>query len=79
MGDAVDSLGLGDVELTYQLCEGGERVVLVHASAFVSWYDPLAEQLMDYSTLRYRRDFENRTLGDTGPLQSPKMLQSASG
>lgn len=55
MGDAVDSLGLGDVELTYQLCEGGERVVLVHASAFVSWYDPLAEQLMEYSTLRYRR------------------------
>ncbi|MFE5704492.1 alpha/beta fold hydrolase [Rhodococcus koreensis] len=51
----MDSLRLGDVELTYQLCEGGERVVLVHASAFVSWYDPLAEQLMEFSTLRYRR------------------------
>ncbi|BAH48790.1 alpha/beta fold hydrolase [Rhodococcus opacus] len=46
---------LGDVELTYQLRERGERVVLVHASAFASWYDPLIEQLTAYSTLRYRR------------------------
>ncbi|MEN0138118.1 MAG: alpha/beta hydrolase [Rhodococcus sp. (in: high G+C Gram-positive bacteria)] len=51
----MDTLGVGDVELTYQLCERGERVVLVHASAFVSWYDPLIEQLTAYSTLRYRR------------------------
>ncbi|MFC9841339.1 alpha/beta fold hydrolase [Rhodococcus sp. NPDC127530] len=51
----MDSLRLGDVELAYQLREGGERVVLVHASAFVSWYDPLVEQLTQYSILRYRR------------------------
>ncbi|MFC9763375.1 alpha/beta fold hydrolase [Rhodococcus jostii] len=51
----MDSVRFGDVELSYQLREGGERVVLVHPSAFVSWYDPLVEQLMEYSTLRYRR------------------------
>ena len=42
-------------ELTYELVERGERVVLLHASAFVSWYGPLVEQLPDLSTLRYRR------------------------
>ena len=30
-------------------------MVLVHASAFVSWYDPLVEHLTSCSTLSYRR------------------------
>jgi pimeloyl-ACP methyl ester carboxylesterase len=51
----MDHLELDGVNLTYWLREGGERVVLVHASAFVSWYDPLVEQLTEFSTLRYRR------------------------
>ena len=57
-GWCVDRFEFDDVELTYQLDERGERgerVVLVHASAFVSWYVPLVEQLTELSTLRYRR------------------------
>ncbi|GAF44146.1 alpha/beta fold hydrolase [Rhodococcus wratislaviensis] len=64
----MDSLWLGDVELTYQLRERGERVVLVHASAFVSWYDPLVEQLTGYSTLRYRRRLPESGSGGYRPL-----------
>jgi pimeloyl-ACP methyl ester carboxylesterase len=54
----MDRLAFNDVELTYELGEGGDRgdrVVLVHASPFVSWYGPLVEQLTEFSTLRYRR------------------------
>lgn len=51
----MDSARFGDVELTYQLREGGERVVLVHASAFVSWYDPRSSR----SSLRWRRPSES--------------------
>lgn len=48
-------LEFDDVELTYALREQGAPVVLVHASAFVSWYDPLVDHLATFSTLRYRR------------------------
>ncbi|MDH6287023.1 hypothetical protein ACNJ7E_32675 [Rhodococcus sp. NM-2] len=51
----MDSARFGDVELTYQLREGGERVVLVPASAFVSWYDPRSSR----SSLRWRRPSES--------------------
>jgi pimeloyl-ACP methyl ester carboxylesterase len=51
----MDRLAFDDVELTYELGEGGDRIVLVHASPFVSWYGPLVEQLTEFSTLRYRR------------------------
>jgi hypothetical protein len=61
----MDSLVFHDVELTYELGEGGDRVVLVHASPFVSWYVPLVEQLSEFSTLRYRRRL--RRSGD-GPI-----------
>ena len=44
-----------DFRLNYELLGGGERVVLVHASAFVTWYRPLVEQMPDLSTLRFRR------------------------
>ena len=67
MNGAVDRFEFDDVELTYQLeerGERGERVVLVHASAFVSWYVPLVEQLSELSTLRYRRRL--RTSGRPG-------------
>ena len=51
----MDQLEFEDVRLSYELIEGGEPVVLVHACAFVSWYRPLVERLPDLSTLRYRR------------------------
>src|SRR4029453_18374599 len=53
-GRAMERLAFDDVELTYELSQGGDRIVLVHASPFVSWYMPLVEQLTDFSTLRYR-------------------------
>jgi pimeloyl-ACP methyl ester carboxylesterase len=64
----VDRLELGDVELIYALHERGQRVVLVHASAFVSWYDPLVEQLTDLSTLRYRRRLRESDSAGYRPL-----------
>ena len=48
----MDRFDFDDVRLTYELRDGGERVVLVHASAFVSWYRPLVEQLPGIATLR---------------------------
>jgi hypothetical protein len=54
-GKNVDRFAFDDVELSYELDGGGERVVLVHASPFVSWHQPLIAQLRDVSTLTYRR------------------------
>jgi pimeloyl-ACP methyl ester carboxylesterase len=51
----MDRLEFDDVELTYEVRDGGAPVVLVHASAFVSWYVPLVDRLTGLSTLRYRR------------------------
>ena len=51
----MDVIELGDVELTYRLHEGDQPVVLVHASAFVSWYQPLIAEMPESSTLHYRR------------------------
>jgi pimeloyl-ACP methyl ester carboxylesterase len=51
----MERLAFDDVELTYRVQDGGERVVFVHASAFVSWYDPLLSELGGLSTLVYRR------------------------
>ncbi len=64
----MDLLAFDDVELTYEVHNRGERVVLVHASAFVSWYDPLIEQLTEFSTLRYRRRLRESAGGGFRPL-----------
>ena len=61
-------LEFDDVELTYQLQGRGERVVLVHATAFVSWYEPLVERLPELSTLRYRRRLRASDGGGYRPL-----------
>src|SRR5262245_13577293 len=45
-----------------------ERVVLVHASPFVSWYQPLIAQLRDFSTLTYRRHLRKPAAGAYRPL-----------
>jgi pimeloyl-ACP methyl ester carboxylesterase len=64
----MDRLAFGDVELTYELDERGDRIVLVHASPFVSWYVPLIEQLTEFSTLRYRRRLRGSGRGAYRPL-----------
>lgn len=45
----------GDVEVTFVQQGDGEPVLLVHASAFASWYVPLADHITGCSTLRFRR------------------------
>jgi pimeloyl-ACP methyl ester carboxylesterase len=64
----MDRLAFDDVELAYELGDGGDRIVLVHASPFVSWYVPLVEQLTEYSTLRYRRRLRASPGGAYRPL-----------
>ena len=66
----MDHLHFDDIELTYQLHDGGdrERVVLVHASPFVSWYRPLLEHLTELSTLTYRRRLRRSDGGPYRPL-----------
>jgi pimeloyl-ACP methyl ester carboxylesterase len=64
----MEHLEFADVELTYEVLEGGERVVLVHASPFVSWYRPLLEQLAGFSTLSYRRHLRKPASGGYRPL-----------
>jgi pimeloyl-ACP methyl ester carboxylesterase len=56
----MERMVLDEVELLYQVREGGERVVFVHASPFVSWYRPLIERLAEFSTLSYRRHLRQR-------------------
>src|SRR4029453_3748475 len=67
-GRAMERLAFDDVELTYELSQGGDRIVLVHASPFVSWYMPLVEQLTDFSPLRYRRRLRHSGDGPYRPL-----------
>ena len=44
-----------EVVVTYEQQGRGEPVLLVHASAFASWYRPLTERLTGVSTVRFRR------------------------
>lgn len=64
----MDRLEFEDVELTYRLQGRGAPVVLVHASAFVSWYGPLVEQLTELTTLSYRRRLRASDPGRYRPL-----------
>ena len=64
----MDRLEFDDVELTYHLDGSGERIVLVHASPFVSWYVPLVAQLTEFSTLRFRRRLLESDGGGYRPL-----------
>ena len=64
----MDRFEFDDVELSYQLDGAGERVVLVHASPFVSWYQPLIAQLRHFSTLTYRRHLRKPAIGGYRPL-----------
>jgi pimeloyl-ACP methyl ester carboxylesterase len=64
----MERLEFADVELSYEVHEGGQRVVLVHASPFVSWYRPLLERLAGFSTLSYRRHLRKPDGGGYRPL-----------
>jgi pimeloyl-ACP methyl ester carboxylesterase len=64
----MDRLDLEDVELTYEVRGGGAPVLLVHASAFVSWYRPLIERLGGLTTVRYRRRLRRLDGGGYRPL-----------
>jgi pimeloyl-ACP methyl ester carboxylesterase len=63
-----DELAFDDVELTYEIAGHGERVVLVHAAPFVSWYRPLVERLPFFSVLHYRRRLRRDGGGPLRPL-----------
>ena len=60
----MDRLEFDDVEVSFEVHGQGERVVLVHASPFVSWYAPLVERLDGYSTLTYRRHLRRPAGGE---------------
>jgi pimeloyl-ACP methyl ester carboxylesterase len=64
----MDRLDFDDIEVTYRMGGSGPPVVLVHASPFVSWYDPLIERLPDFSTLQYRRRLQRGEGGRYRPL-----------
>jgi pimeloyl-ACP methyl ester carboxylesterase len=64
----VDRFDFDDIELSYQIKDGGDPVVLVHASPFVSWYQPLVAQLQGFSTLTYRRHLRKPDDGAYRPL-----------
>jgi pimeloyl-ACP methyl ester carboxylesterase len=64
----MERLALDDLELTYQVRGAGEPVVLIHATAFVSWYQPLVEALEGCSTLTYRRHLRRSGSDSYRPL-----------
>jgi pimeloyl-ACP methyl ester carboxylesterase len=67
-GVAVDRFDFDDVELSYEVRDGGEPVVFVHAAPFVSWYRPLLGQLPGFATLTYRRQLRKPDDGPYRPL-----------
>ena len=64
----MDRFEFGDVELTYEIRGHGDPVVLVHASPFVRWYEPLIEHLRAFSVLHYRRRLRADAGGAFRPL-----------
>jgi pimeloyl-ACP methyl ester carboxylesterase len=64
----VDRYAFDDVELGFEIAGRGEPIVLVHATAFVSWYRPLVDQLPQFSTLTYRRHLRKPDAGGYRPL-----------
>ena len=64
----MEHLSFDDIELTYHVQGSGEGVVLIHATPFVSWYEPLIEQLSEFSTLHYRRQLRRSDAEPYRPL-----------
>jgi pimeloyl-ACP methyl ester carboxylesterase len=66
----MDRVEFDDVQVDFEVRGEGEHVVLVHASAFVSWYTPLVERLADHSTVTYRRHIRRPAGGSYRPLSA---------
>jgi pimeloyl-ACP methyl ester carboxylesterase len=66
----MDRIVLDDLALDYERTGQGEPVVLVHATAFASWYDPLVARLPGFATLRYRRWLRRGAGGAYRPLSA---------
>jgi pimeloyl-ACP methyl ester carboxylesterase len=54
----MDRLRFDDVELACTMEGHGDPVLLAHATAFVSWYDPLVARLPQFRLIRCRRTFD---------------------
>lgn len=67
----MDRFESDDVELIYEIHGRGEPVVLLHASAFVSWYRPLVQSRdQDFMMLSYRRRLREDATGGFRPLSA---------
>lgn len=52
----MDRLHLDGVDVSYEVRGDGPKVVLLHASAFASWFGPLVERMPGFSAVRYARE-----------------------
>lgn len=64
----METFAFDDIELTYETRGHGERVVLIHASPFVEWYEPLVAHLAGCEVLTYRRHLQADATGGFRPL-----------
>jgi pimeloyl-ACP methyl ester carboxylesterase len=64
----MDQISFEDVVLHYELRQGGDPVLLVHAAPFVSWYEPLVARMEGVDTLRCRRQLRAQEHGRYRPL-----------
>ena len=51
----MDHVEFDGVTVDFEVTGNGDRVVLLHARAFVGWYVPLVDVLSEYSVMSYRR------------------------
>src|SRR5262245_33857689 len=65
---AVDHLQIDGTEVDYQVEGEGERVMLLHSTAFELWYEPLGRELGEFSVLRYTRRPPRAESGGYAPL-----------
>jgi pimeloyl-ACP methyl ester carboxylesterase len=66
----MDHYQFDDIELAFEIHGSGQRVVLIHASPFVSWYEPLLPHLEDANVLVYRRYLRKEERADFRPLSA---------
>ena len=63
-----------DIELTYGVHDGGERIVFVHAAPFVSWYGPLGN---GWASSRRSRTDEDRACPRRGRYRPLTVAEDA--
>src|SRR5262245_24254824 len=64
----MDQLWIDGTEVAYKVEGEGERVMLLHSTAFEPWYEPLARGLRDFAVLRYTRWPPRTESGGYAPL-----------